>query len=722
VTLDSTTVEFTPDPDFTGVATFDYTVSDTEGNTDTATVTVSVNPEGSFNLLSAELWEYVEVDIHNPTWSDNPFDLEASVTFTHQTSGTTITTGMFYDNNNTWSFRFTGMELGNWSFTTNSADADLDGLTGTIAVNPNDNPNAYGFTTKSDVDPNKWARYIGNDGEMEVFVPQLLMAGDVSRYSDASLIEAGISTFIDGHGFTGFHVPELAGRWFDYNQADDTVFNSMTNPDIQTFEVLEQIILQTHQAGGVVHLWAWGDRARQETPDFLVGGKNGVVDQRLQRYIAARLGALPGWSLGYGFDLDEWVKEPEIHAWQDFMQSQLGWFHFLGGRPEGPNFGTDHSAYTSWNQELDYSSYEHHRPTYDVYVASLEELPDRPVMSEDRFRVRSRTKDYTLDETRQGLWHSTMAGGVANIWGNLTPTTDTVDQFYLSNPYPNQDQLKTYSVFFFDNGRFLADMTRANELTDGYALKTADDSSYVFYKENTSSLQVDLSGMSGSQKVIAVDTKAAYSEIDLGTLAPGSHTIQLDYSSDWAIAIGLFDSSTQTTTNQTLPPIIESNTISDTDFNNDIATVIETAGSPTIYTNLFNSESVGEEVNLVGSEFGDRLIGDGRANVLEGGAGQDELTGGGGPDVFVYRNLTDGVDTITDFDGDDLIHISASGFGGVLEEGMALNGDMVLFDTSTYTLSIDVDGTGPAEAVAIATFTSDIIQPDQIQEQIQVIA
>ncbi|MAG93645.1 MAG: hypothetical protein CMJ48_07840, partial [Planctomycetaceae bacterium] len=42
---------------------------------------------------------------------------------------------------------------------------------------------------------------------------------------------------------------------------------------------------------------------------------------------------------------------------------------------------------------------------------------------EDRFRIRhSKTyadKDYTMEMTRRGLWHSTMAGGVANIWGHL---------------------------------------------------------------------------------------------------------------------------------------------------------------------------------------------------------------------------------------------------------------------------------------------------------------
>ena len=53
---------------------------------------------------------------------------------------------------------------------------------------------------------------------------------------------------------------------------------------------LELLITKVHAAGGLVHIWAWGDEARRWTP--VRWGKNGKVDKRLQRYIAARLGPL----------------------------------------------------------------------------------------------------------------------------------------------------------------------------------------------------------------------------------------------------------------------------------------------------------------------------------------------------------------------------------------------------------------------------------------------
>jgi len=60
------------------------------------------------------------------------------------------------------------------------------------------------------------------------------------------------------------------------------------------------------------------------------------------------------------------------------------------------------------------------------------------------------------------------------------------------------------------------------------------------------------------------------------------------------------------------------------------------------------------------------------ANIIEAGAGSDTLTGGRGSDTFVYGAPTSG-DTITDFGGNDIFQISASGFGGGLEEGIALS-------------------------------------------------
>lgn len=495
------------------------------------------------------LWSpYLEWSLPNATVSGNPYDLVATATFVHESSGAAHETEMFYAGDALWRFRFTGTRTGNWTVTTASDDPDLDGHTGTVTINPHPDPNTYGFVTQvSGSGGTKWARFKGNERTREAFIPQFVMyERDPAVYrNNPAQIDADMGEFLENHGFTGLHVPHVAGRWFDLD-GDEVVQADYQNPDARTFEALEQLITRVHNAGGVVHIWTWGDQQRRWSPIELPGGINGPEDRRLQRYIAARLGPLPGWTMGYGFDLDEWVTGPQLQTWREFMQQHLGWVHYLGGRPAGPNRSTNHVQWIDWNEAMDYSSYEHHEPSYEVYTAALQTLPAQPVFSEDRFRIRGvegPEKNYTMEQTRRGLWISAMAGGVANIWGNLTRPSCTVEPVRLkSHPYPRPQWIKTAAEFF--QGRFLTDMQRANDLTDGVCLKDGSNTYYLFYKQDTDSLTLDLSQMQGAQPAVAVDAKAAYAEIDLGTLQSEQHTWAAPYVSDWGIAVGTFQEET----------------------------------------------------------------------------------------------------------------------------------------------------------------------------------
>jgi len=478
---------------------------------------------------------HLEWSVPNDTFEGNPFDVTATVEFVHSESGEKRTTEMFHDGGHAWKFRFTGTRPGPWKFATRSADPELGGHHGTITVTPNDH--AFGFVTAAG---NKWARPFGSRGELRAFTPQFVMYDNPGEFhGEPKKIDDHIQTFLVEHGFSGFHVPVLC-RWFDLNQErSEAIRGADPNPDRRTFEALETLIGKVHAAGGVVHLWAWGDEQRKMTP--IRWGINGKVDRRLQRYIAARLGPVPGWTMGYGFDLDEWVKPSELEVWRDHMHDHMGWPHLLGGRPAGPNSGTDHSQFRRWNQGLDYASYEHHRPTSEVYAAALEAFSDKPSFSEDRFRIRQvanyAAKDYSMETTRQGLWRSSLAGGVANIWGNLIGPEGSVDTNRVrSFPYPKPHWIKTYSEFFRD--RFFVDMTRDDRLTDGACLKRSGGTYFVFYKEAAGSIRMDLSKMPGARPAIAVDTLKPYREIEVGTLSPKQHQWKAPYESDWAIAVG----------------------------------------------------------------------------------------------------------------------------------------------------------------------------------------
>jgi len=162
------------------------------------------------------------------------------------------------------------------------------------------------------------------------------------------------------------------------------------------------------------------------------------------------------------------------------------------------------------------------------------------VLSEDRFRIRRSRyadKDYGPDLVRRGLYESTLAGGVGNIWG-IDPALAP------GGVFPNREEFRSYALFFGGQGRFLADMVPANHLSQDPAtrvLLSPGADSLVAWGEEADELRLDLSGLSGPLPAVAVDTRRAYREIQLGVLPPVVQTLQLPSRSDWVVAIGRFE-------------------------------------------------------------------------------------------------------------------------------------------------------------------------------------
>ncbi len=372
-------------------------------------------------------------------------------------------------------FRFTPTRSGTWSFSTG----------GSLTINAERPAYAKGFVSAQG---SQWIR----SATGEAFVPQFVM------YDKADL-DAGLDEFVDGHGFDGFHIINLR--------------DLLENP-----AYFEAVVLKTYRRGGMTHFWLWGDEMRNLTPDTY-----GVDVDRLYREIAARLAPIPGWTLGYGFDLFEWATATEIEQFRAQLRENCSYYHLIGARGHK-------NQYREISPNLDYVSWEWHNPDYQDYRDHIDEANQKPVFSEDRFRVRvsNQPKDYSPTQTRQGLWHSAMAGGVANIWGHQAGEA-------FSDPYPNKTALKTYSQFI--SATFNANMTPDNDLinTEGYCLRDADQLA-ICYAEQPTAIQLNLSKLAAPLKIIAVDTQAAYTEIDLASAGP-SFEWQPPYASDWALRI-----------------------------------------------------------------------------------------------------------------------------------------------------------------------------------------
>ena len=90
---------------------------------------------------------------------------------------------------------------------------------------------------------------------------------------------------------------------------------------------------------------------------------------------------------------------------------------------------------------------------------------------------------------------------------------------------------------------------------------------------------------------------------------------------------------------------------------------------------------------LNGGAGNDTLNGSGSYvnKLLSGGDGNDYLTGGNGIDTFAFNSSHEGVDSLYDFNAtDDLIQVSADGFGGGLSTP-SLKADQFTIGTSATT-------------------------------------
>jgi len=513
------------------------------------------------------MWEYEEYSLTNTTWSGNPFDLVATATFTHPKEKRT--TEMFYAGSDTWKFRFTGTRTGTWSISTSSNDSDLDGYTGSVTVSPRANSEIKGFLTNVG---NKYAIMVEDVEHLEGYVYQVFMNQQdyeqQHEHSSRILGHPNRSGLIDDYWNTtrenGFDIYFFAVfySWFRMGALSINDFSGgadpeLDQPDLALFETLELAIRYAHERGGRTHIWAWGDNDRRQTPNHLGDGFRGKRHRRLIRYIAARLGPLPGWSMNFGFDTIEMPNaEADTIWWADQMNRTMGWPHILTSRGwRDDSFGANSYAGFGGNP-YDLETTDKGPADYREIRQHMEAYGNKPSIYEERHTYNrwkcwpSRVPDLDrLNETgcRRLIWRETMAGGMGGFFGHFSDRFNKYGPFQANGPCGyHPDSLKrafrTHREFW-KSGRLKLSMSPDNSLISGatgYCLAAADKKHFVFFVEDADSVTVDLSGMPTSQPVISVDTRMDYCEIDGGALTAGIHTIQLGRISDWALAVGKF--------------------------------------------------------------------------------------------------------------------------------------------------------------------------------------
>ncbi|MCB0748610.1 MAG: T9SS type A sorting domain-containing protein, partial [Ignavibacteriae bacterium] len=335
----------------------------------------------------------------------------------------------------------------------------------------------------------------------------------------------------------------VANSWFNY-PTESYREGTKDEPDPRTFRQLELMLKAARFKNIFVHIWAWGDAQSGLTQVYNSGSINGYADKRLIRYIAARLGPIPNWSMGYGYDLQEWTSKEEIETWANYLNDHLGWTHILSARGIKSSIPNLINSYDGFGRDVALHTTEYGPIDYFEVLSDLTSDTLKPHLLEERHSYLRPSFNLDMEGTRRLMWWETIAGGMGGWFGfydcirepDILPCQDP----NYTNFYPNPEQLRTHNTFWLNKNRLLFNTKANNNLSNGFSLITNDLQNIVAYKENTDSIkfsdEVDLT----LAPIVAVDTKLEYSEINISQSIADKLWIA-PYKSDWAIAIGNFE-------------------------------------------------------------------------------------------------------------------------------------------------------------------------------------
>jgi len=333
-----------------------------------------------------ELYHWVDFSIEAPKAAAgvDKWDVEGSCVWTHENGAIRRTSLLWYSGSgDTYVYRFGGSLRGRWTGVTSSPAAALDELELTVEVTPSSNPRRIGWSGRLSGKPTAWAHQKGPDGKLVKCTPILIMMPGVRHwFDDPARMRTFVGEFNDNHGFNGGHIPTVGLDWFEVGSTG-SLRTVAASPDERTFDAIEAAASEWSERGGWHH---W------------IGHRYSDSD------------------IGQGRDPDPANKGK-------YLSRGIAWNTLRSGREQYA--GWEHWSTTTSDSAID---------------TGLAMVPDRPMMSEDRFRRREnawRQKDMHSDDDILKEIPRWAQRGVAAIYGRLIDTSNDG-----SDIWPNRAAVK----------------------------------------------------------------------------------------------------------------------------------------------------------------------------------------------------------------------------------------------------------------------------------------
>ncbi len=466
-------------------------------------------------------WKRFEAVYTNTSYSGNPFHIDFTGTFTHTSSGRTLTQFGFYAGDDTWKIYFMPDRTGEWTFVTSSPDSDLNAKTGSFTCVSSGLPGS--------LEPYATRRWKLADGEatQPVWIP-------TREYFRTTDLDAGIRDFIDWADETvGARMIGTTLVYFRQPQA----WNVLVSGTLDEYYLPVWDRMNEHY--DYLRDRGMGHYIMMYTDDGDAPSANGMAEYseeeiQLFKYTVARFGAYPIVVWDTAIDVVEHRSEDWVNWFIDWFRDNDPWDHPVGSRT---GFNTS-GGQTGWIPENPdyYSDGDRHRSevTRNLIVEKWTGR-DVPMAFCDRFREDDSGRGWTRELLREVVWEAGLTGGTG-VYFTAVQNAGYLDRDYASDLAVAPD-VGVAQRFFRDDVENFGALVPHDELVSGSraALSAVPGVEYVVYMPSGGTVSVNLSAVSGSVSGTWLNCITGATQSAGTTTGGGSRSFSAPSSGDWTL-------------------------------------------------------------------------------------------------------------------------------------------------------------------------------------------
>ena len=316
----------------------------------------------------------------------SPFTLEMEATFTHESTGESLTLPAYYDGEATWRVAFMPTQLGPWSWLTSSGEPSLDGHTGQVTALESGNPGLLRADPRA---PNKW-RF--QDG------PPVIPIG---LFVNAMLDDAPEEDFVRLADFMReHHFALLNFRLSEHDLAFASV--QELSLDLELWRRLERRVELLTERGLGVDLMLYTDDSG--APSF---GPQSEAERLLIRAMVARFASFPSLLFNTGIDLAEYRDQGWVNWYGQQIRSLDPYAHPVSSRYGGGSGNLIMEGQT-------FNSVGARNSMMSELISAYQRDDQLPALNNDNWSedLPGNINGHSPADLRRAAWKAFFAGGV----------------------------------------------------------------------------------------------------------------------------------------------------------------------------------------------------------------------------------------------------------------------------------------------------------------------